>query len=139
MTAAINAGMNVASGLHHRLADEPALAEAHGVALFDIRHMRPTLSVGSGKKRSGKRVLTVGTDCSVGKMYTSLALEAAMREHGMKADFRATGQTGILVAGAGIAINAVVADSIAGAAEALSPAAPSAAPADGRPGRLRRS
>lgn len=123
--AAIKAGMNVASGLHHRLADEPelvALAQTHNVELFDIRHMRPKLSVGSGKKRSGKRVLTVGTDCSVGKMYTSLALEAAMREIGLKADFRATGQTGILVAGEGIAIDAVIADFIAGAAEALSPA-----------------
>ncbi|MCE0492253.1 DUF1611 domain-containing protein [Pantoea sp. Mb-10] len=123
--SALQAGMNVASGLHHRLIDEPelvALAAQHGVALFDLRHMRPTLTVGSGKKRSGKRVLTVGTDCSVGKMYTSLALEAAMRARDMKADFRATGQTGILVAGEGIAIDAVIADFIAGAAEALSPA-----------------
>lgn len=123
--AAIEAGMNVASGLHHRLVDEPelvALAAQHNVALFDLRHMRPKLDVGSGKKRSGKRVLTVGTDCSVGKMYTSLALEAAMRDIGLRADFRATGQTGILVAGEGIAIDAVIADFIAGAAEALSPA-----------------
>ncbi|MEW5290547.1 N-acetyltransferase DgcN [Erwinia papayae] len=123
--AAISAGMNVASGLHYRLVDNPelvALAKTHQVELFDIRHMRPKLDVGSGKKRSGKRVLTVGTDCSVGKMYTSLALESAMREVGLKADFRATGQTGILVAGEGIAIDAVIADFIAGAAEALSPA-----------------
>lgn len=123
--AAISAGMNVASGLHYRLADDAelsALAAEHNVELFDIRHMRPELLVGSGKKRSGKRLLTVGTDCSVGKMYTSLALEAAMREVGLKADFRATGQTGILVAGEGIAIDAVIADFIAGAAEYLSPA-----------------
>ena len=123
--SAIKAGMNVASGLHHRLVDEPelvTLAQASGVELFDLRHMRPALNVGSGKKRSGKRILTVGTDCSVGKMYTSLALEAAMRARGLKADFRATGQTGILVAGEGIAVDAVIADFIAGAAEALSPA-----------------
>lgn len=123
--AAIAAGMNVANGLHQRLTDVPglsALAEQHQVQLFDIRHMRPELTVGSGEARSGKRVLTVGTDCSVGKMYTSLALEAAMRKQGMKADFRATGQTGVLVAGDGIAIDAVIADFIAGAAEALSPA-----------------
>ncbi|WJV62672.1 DUF1611 domain-containing protein [Pectobacteriaceae bacterium CE70] len=122
---AITAGMNVANGLHQRLTDVPGLqelADQHQVQLFDIRHMRPELTVGSGKKRSGKRVLTVGTDCSVGKMYTSLALEAAMRALGMKADFRATGQTGVLVAGDGIAIDAVIADFIAGAAEALSPA-----------------
>ncbi|NDL63298.1 N-acetyltransferase DgcN [Acerihabitans arboris] len=122
---AIKAGMNVASGLHQRLSDIPELVELaarYRVALFDIRHMRPALSVGTGEQRAGKRVLTVGTDCSVGKMYTSLALEAAMRELGMKADFRATGQTGMLVAGEGIAIDAVIADFIAGAAEALSPA-----------------
>ncbi|WP_241622656.1 N-acetyltransferase DgcN [Rosenbergiella australiborealis] len=121
---AINAGMNVASGLHHRLNDEPelvSLATDNQVSLFDIRHMRPTLNVGSGKKRSGKRVLTVGTDCSVGKMYTSLALERAMHNEGMQADFRATGQTGILIAGEGIAIDAVIADFIAGATELLSP------------------
>ncbi len=123
--SAIRAGMNVASGLHQRLTDIPelaALATEFQVELFDIRHMRPALPVGNGKWRSGKRVLTVGTDCSVGKMYTSLALEAAMRKRGMKTDFRATGQTGILVAGEGIAIDAVIADFIAGAAEALSPA-----------------
>lgn len=123
--SAILAGMNIASGLHEQLSATPGLAtlaEQHGVRLFDVRHQRPALAVGSGKPRAGKRVLTVGTDCSVGKMYTSLALEAAMRERGMKADFRATGQTGILVAGEGIAIDAVVADFIAGAAEALSPA-----------------
>lgn len=122
---AISAGMNVASGLHHRLNDEPELvsmAEQHQVRLFDIRHIRPELNVGSGKKRSGKRVLTVGTDCSVGKMYTSLALEKAMHDQGMHADFRATGQTGILIAGEGIAIDAVIADFIAGATELLSPA-----------------
>ncbi len=123
--AAIEAGMNVASGLHQRLGDIPGLTELanhHQVSLFDIRHTQTDLMVGNGKKRPGKRVLTVGTDCSVGKMYTSLTLEAAMRTQGMKADFRATGQTGIFIAGDGIAIDAVIADFIAGAAELLSPA-----------------
>ncbi|CAM3563421.1 EBNA-1 nuclear protein [Rouxiella silvae] len=122
---AIRAGLNVANGLHQGLNDIPELVELaaeHSVQLFDVRHMRPELDVGSGKKRSGKRILTVGTDCSVGKMYTSLALESAMRDIGMKADFRATGQTGVLVAGAGIAIDAVIADFISGAVESLSPA-----------------
>ena len=122
---AIRAGLNVANGLHQGLLELPelvALADEYNVQLFDVRHMRPQLDVGSGKKRSGKRILTVGTDCSVGKMYTSLALEAAMRDIGMKADFRATGQTGVLVAGAGIAIDAVIADFISGAVESLSPA-----------------
>lgn len=122
---AIRAGLNVANGLHQGLNEIPELVELaaeHQVQLFDVRHMRPELDVGSGKKRSGKRILTVGTDCSVGKMYTSLALESAMRDIGMKADFRATGQTGVLVAGAGIAIDAVIADFISGAVESLSPA-----------------
>ncbi|MBU9823673.1 N-acetyltransferase DgcN [Rahnella perminowiae] len=123
--AAITAGLNVANGLHQGLNDIPelvALAAEHHVQLFDVRHMQPALDTGTGKKRSGKRILTVGTDCSVGKMYTSLALEAAMRELDLKADFCATGQTGVLVAGAGIAIDAVIADFISGAVEALSPA-----------------
>lgn len=122
---AITAGLNVANGLHQGLNDIPelvALAAEHNVQLFDVRHMQPELDTGTGEKRSGKRILTVGTDCSVGKMYTSLALEAAMRELDLNADFRATGQTGVLVAGAGIAIDAVIADFISGAVEALSPA-----------------
>lgn len=122
---AIRAGLNVANGLHQGLNDIPELVELaaeHNVQLFDVRHMQPELDTGTGKKRSGKRILTVGTDCSVGKMYTSLALESAMRELDLKADFRATGQTGVLVAGAGIAIDAVIADFISGAVEALAPA-----------------
>ncbi|CAH0221060.1 hypothetical protein SRABI106_01962 [Rahnella aquatilis] len=123
--AAISAGLHVANGLHQGLNDIPelvALAAENNVQLFDVRHMQPALDTGTGMKRSGKRILTVGTDCSVGKMYTSLALEAAMRELDLNADFRATGQTGVLVAGAGIAIDAVIADFISGAVEALSPA-----------------
>jgi uncharacterized NAD-dependent epimerase/dehydratase family protein len=83
---------------------------------------RRSRSVADGKKQSGKRLLTVGTDCSVGKMFTALALEGELRRRGVKADFRATGQTGILIAGGGVSIDAVVADFIAGATEWLSPA-----------------
>lgn len=122
---AIQLGMHVASGLHQRLADIPAIADAAkaaGVQLFDLRHYADKLDVGNGKKRSGQRLLTIGTDCSVGKMFTTLALEKAMKERGMKATFCATGQTGILVEGKGIAVDAVISDFIAGAAEALSPA-----------------
>jgi len=118
-------GMDIAAGLHNRLTDVPALraaAERHGRSLFDVRHPRETYTVASGKKRSGKRVLAVGTDCSVGKMYTTLALEKEMRARGWKADFRATGQTGIFIAGSGVSIDAVVADFISGAVEAISPA-----------------
>ncbi|MGB5938334.1 MAG: NAD-dependent epimerase/dehydratase family protein, partial [Rhodanobacter sp.] len=76
----------------------------------------------NGRARAGRRLLTVGTDCSVGKMYTTLALERAMRRRGCAADFRATGQTGIFVAGAGVPVDAVVADFISGAVEWISPA-----------------
>ena len=121
---ALQLGMDLASGLHKKLADVPMLkaaAEEHGRQLFDVRHPTEDFDVGSGVARSGKRLLAVGTDCSVGKMYATLALEAEMRRRGMKAHFRATGQTGILIAGSGVSIDAVVADFISGAVEWLSP------------------
>jgi uncharacterized NAD-dependent epimerase/dehydratase family protein len=117
-------GLDVASGLHGRLQDFPAInaaAEKHGRTLHNVRHSEQAFTTGKGHKRSGKRLLTVGTDCSCGKKYTALALEKAMRERGMDADFRATGQTGVLIAERGVAIDAVVADFISGAAEWLSP------------------
>jgi uncharacterized NAD-dependent epimerase/dehydratase family protein len=122
---ALEAGMNVASGLHQRLRDEPrlvALAEAKGVQLFDVRDPPADLAVGTGAPRAGHRLLTVGTDCSVGKMYATLALTQGLRARGIAADFRATGQTGILIAGSGVPVDAVVADFISGAIEALAPA-----------------
>ena len=121
---ALDLGMDIASGLHNRLNDVPALkaaADRNGRALFDVRHPREDYPVASGKKRSGKRVLAVGTDCSVGKMYTTLAMEKEMRARGWNADFRATGQTGIFIAGSGVSVDAVVADFISGAVEAISP------------------
>jgi uncharacterized NAD-dependent epimerase/dehydratase family protein len=81
------------------------------------------LTVGTGAKRSGKRLLTVGSDCAIGKKYTALCLTRALKDRGVKCDFRATGQTGILIAGGGMPIDAVVADFISGAAERLSPPA----------------
>lgn len=121
--AALDAGMNVASGLHDKLADYPEIVEAarrNGLHLFDAR-TPPRTPVGNGRKRAGRRLLTVGTDCSTGKMYTTLALETEMRARGLAADFRATGQTGIFIAGRGIPIDAVVADFISGGIEWLSP------------------
>lgn len=121
---AVELGFNIASGMHQRLSDFPALSNAtniHGCQLYDVRHYDQPLNVGTGKPRKGKRLLTVGTDCSVGKMYTSLALENEMNRQGLTAQFRATGQTGILISGTGIAVDAVVADFISGAAEAISP------------------
>ncbi|MBU0825248.1 MAG: DUF1611 domain-containing protein [Alphaproteobacteria bacterium] len=123
--AAMEAGLDVASGLHHRLNAEPRLVEAAarlGRKLHDVRDPRPDIPIGNGKPRAGKRLLTVGTDCSVGKMYTTLCLASALEKRGVAADFRATGQTGILIAGDGVPLDAVVADFISGAIEQISPA-----------------
>lgn len=123
---ALEAGLDVATGLHSRLRDVEAIraaAERSGRQLHDVRHTTQTFATGKGTKRSGLRLLTVGTDCSVGKKYTALALERGMRAAGMDADFRATGQTGVFISGRGVAIDAVVADFISGAVEWLSPEA----------------
>ncbi len=125
LVRAMEAGLDVASGLHDRLEDIPRLretAKSYGRMLFDVRHPSRTFGVGTGEPRQGKRLLTVGTDCSVGKMYTSLAIEREMRDSGFDADFRATGQTGIFIAGDGVSVDAVVSDFISGATEWLSPA-----------------
>jgi uncharacterized NAD-dependent epimerase/dehydratase family protein len=123
---ALDAGLDVASGLHTRLGSKPEIAEAarrNGRQLHDVRQSERTFGTGKGTKRSGRRLLTVGTDCSVGKKYTVLALEKGMREAGFDADFRATGQTGVFISGRGVAIDAVVADFISGAVEWLAPEA----------------
>jgi uncharacterized NAD-dependent epimerase/dehydratase family protein len=125
LAGALELGLDLASGLHQRLTDHPKLVETAkrlGRRLHDVRHPSREFEVGSGEKRSGKRLLAVGTDCSVGKMYTALALEKEMRRRGLKADFRATGQTGIFIAGSGVSIDAVVSDFVSGAVEWLSPA-----------------
>ena len=122
--AAAAAGMDIICGLHFKLAEFPrvvAAAEASGARLIDVRNPPTNIPVGTGKKRSGKRVLMVGTDCAIGKKYSALALDQAMRHAGMKSTFRATGQTGIMLAGEGIPIDSVVADFISGAAELISP------------------
>ena len=122
--SALEAGMDVASGMHVKLASLPgisALAKERNCRLIDVRRGDFNYPVGNGSKRSGKRLLTVGTDCGVGKMYAALAITSGLKSHGIAADFRATGQTGILIAGDGICIDAVVADFMAGAAEQLSP------------------
>ena len=121
---ALENGMDIASGLHRKVADIPEikeLADRLGRQIFDVRHPTVPLDIGSGRTREGNRILAVGTDCSVGKMYTTLALEREMKARGLDVDFRATGQTGILIDGAGISVDAVVADFISGAVEALAP------------------
>lgn len=122
--SALVAGLDIAAGLHVRLNDNDRLARVartHGRALHDIRQPTTPFPVGSGRKRSGRRLLTVGTDCAVGKMYASLAITHEMQARGIDAAFRATGQTGIFIAGSGICVDAVVSDFISGAAEQLSP------------------
>jgi uncharacterized NAD-dependent epimerase/dehydratase family protein len=124
LVQALELGMDLASGLHHRLTDIPALrdvAARRGRQIADVRHPTREFHVGNGIKRSGKRLLTVGTDCSIGKMFTALAIEKEMHSRGVKADFRATGQTGILIAGDGVSIDAVVSDFVSGAVEWLCP------------------
>ncbi|MEQ9586703.1 MAG: DUF1611 domain-containing protein [Parvibaculaceae bacterium] len=119
-------GLDIVSGMHTRLNSIPELAAAadrSGACLIDVRQSPENLVVGNGEKRSGRRVLTVGTDCAVGKKYTALAIEREMRARNWKADYRATGQTGIMIAGSGIPIDAVVSDFVSGAAETISPAA----------------
>jgi len=121
---AIEMGYDLASGLHNLLNDETdlvAAAEKHGRTLFDVRIPTVDYPIANGKKRSGKRCLAVGTDCSVGKMYTALAMDKTMRERGMKSTFRATGQTGILITGDGVPLDAVIADFMAGSVEYLTP------------------
>lgn len=126
---ALEAGLDLIGGMHMRLSGiEPlrTAARAMGRRLIDVREPPPNLPVASGVKRTGNRLLTVGTDCALGKKYTALALTRAFRARGVDAEFRATGQTGILIAGAGMPMDAVVADFAAGAAEALSPDADAA-------------
>jgi len=121
---ALETGFDLAAGLHTLLRDDPdlrAAAERHGRVLHDVRVPDRRYPIADGVRRAGKRCLTVGTDCSVGKMYTTLAVDRAMRERGMKASFRATGQTGILITGEGVPLDAVVADFMAGAVEWLTP------------------
>lgn len=124
LVKALDLGMDIASGLHTKITAIPALKDAaarNGRHLFDVRHPSRDYPVASGTPRTGKRLLTVGTDVSVGKMFTTLAIEKEMRARGLNADFRATGQTGIFIAGAGASIDAVIADFISGCVETLAP------------------
>ena len=121
---AVDAGLDICAGTHASLTQIPGLAEAassKGVLLNDVRSPPPDLPVGTGAKRTGKRLLTMGTDCAVGKKFTALAIAKEMQGRRWQADFRATGQTGIMIAGGGIPIDAVVSDFVSGAAEVLSP------------------
>ncbi|CAM3655784.1 EBNA-1 nuclear protein [Litorimonas haliclonae] len=122
---ALELGLNVASGLHHDLQENALIKEAaerQNCKLHNVRRSDKAFKVGTGTKRPGNRLLTVGTDCSVGKMFTSLAIQKEMEARGENADFRATGQTGIFIAGEGVPVDAVISDFISGSVESLSPA-----------------
>ncbi|MCV6592636.1 MAG: DUF1611 domain-containing protein [Silicimonas sp.] len=124
LTEAMEIGYDLASGLHNLLRDEDVLkatSARSGATLHDVRVPTVAYPIANGKKRTGKRCLAIGTDCSVGKMYTALAMNAEMEKRGMKSTFRATGQTGILVTGRGVPLDAVIADFMAGAVEWLTP------------------
>ena len=124
LAEAMEIGFDIASGLHNLLRDEnllKATSARTGTTLHDVRVPTVAYPIANGKKRSGKRCLAVGTDCSVGKMYTGLAMDAEMQKRGLKSTFRPTGQTGILVTGRGVPLDAVVADFMAGAVEWLTP------------------
>lgn len=124
LVQALEMGFDIASGLHNLLRDENdlvAAAQTHGCRLHDVRIPTVAYPIATGKPRTGKRCLAVGTDCSVGKMYTAMAMDAEMQKRGMKSTFRATGQTGILITGGGVPLDAVIADFMAGSIEYLTP------------------
>ena len=121
---AIAAGMDVENGLHEFIEADPELAPLaaeQGVALRDLRRAPDGLNVptGANLELDATTVLTVGSDCAIGKMTVSLELDREARSRGVKSEFVPTGQTGIAIAGWGISVDAVVADFIAGAAERL--------------------
>jgi uncharacterized NAD-dependent epimerase/dehydratase family protein len=119
---AIAAGMHVEAGLHTVLADDPELSAAAsraGVELRDLRAAPPGLSVPSGERPDVRVVHTVGSDCAIGKMSVTLELDVAARARGLESAFVATGQTGIAIAGWGIAVDHVISDFVAGAAARL--------------------
>ena len=124
LLAALDAGLDIISGMHSKLHNNALLsarAEQLGRRLIDVRTPPANIQVATGRKRSGKRLLTVGTDCALGKKYSALAIAHGFAARGIAAEFRATGQTGIMIAGSGIPMDAVVADFAAGAAEMLTP------------------
>lgn len=124
LKGSIRAGLDVESGLHEFISDDPelaALARDHGVELRDLRKPPAGLNVPTGEnlRVPAKIVLTVGSDCAIGKKTVAVELDLAARKRGLRSVFVPTGQTGIAIAGWGIAIDAVVADFLAGAAERL--------------------
>jgi uncharacterized NAD-dependent epimerase/dehydratase family protein len=124
LEAAVSAGLDVESGMHEFLSDDPelaALARDHGVELRDVRKPPPGLSVPTGENltHGAAVVLTVGSDCAIGKKTVAVELDRGARARGLRSVFVPTGQTGIMIEGWGIAVDAVVSDFLAGAGERL--------------------
>jgi len=124
LRAALESGLHIWSGLHVFIGDDPEFAELamrHTVQIVDVRKPPADLPVSSGRVRDvdATVILTVGSDCNIGKMTTQLAVRAALRERDVRVAFAGTGQTGIFIDGQGIAVDAVIADFIGGAAERL--------------------
>lgn len=122
--SAIKHGLDIASGTHDRLSDVPEFvvaANMAGVRLLDLRHTDTPIPKATGIKRQGMRLLTLGTDCACGKKFTALAITKDMKARGIDCTFRGTGQTGIMISGGGFALDSIIGDYIAGAAELLSP------------------
>jgi uncharacterized NAD-dependent epimerase/dehydratase family protein len=124
LKSSIRAGLSVENGLHEFIADDPelsALAREHGVELRDLRRPPSGLNTPTGEnmRHDATVVLTVGSECAIGKMTVSLELDRAAKERGVASVFAPTGQTGIAIAGWGISVDAVVSDFLAGATEQL--------------------
>jgi len=120
---ALQRKLDVLAGLHTFLSDDPefvTLAEEKGCRILDLRKVPESskiVSRGSWRRRQGRAILTVGTDCKIGKMTTLLAINTEWKRRGAKCDFIGTGQTGILIAGKGVSVDAVIGDYIAGSVE----------------------
>lgn len=124
---ALDAGMDIVSGLHARISDHPEIARVLASATGEVYELRSPVGpfpLGTPRKRSGKRCLMVGTDCCVGKMFTGLSLDTALRRRGIESRFVATGQTGMMIAEDGLCLDAVPSDFISGCVEVIAPDAP---------------
>jgi uncharacterized NAD-dependent epimerase/dehydratase family protein len=124
VVACLDAGVDVVSGLHSFLSDDEALAAlaaARGARIWDVRRVedQKRVSTGGGCSTGASVVLVTGTDCNVGKMTAAVALDRGAQERGIRSAWAATGQTGIMLRGRGVAVDRVIADFIGGATEAL--------------------
>ncbi len=127
LVAALHAGMDIVSGLHARLSDHPEIAVARAATkrrVYELRHPEGPFPLGSPRRRPGKRCLTVGSDCCVGKMFTGLSLDRALAARGVSSRFCATGQTGMMIAESGLCVDGIASDFVSGSLEIIAPDGP---------------